>query len=329
MAGFGTRMRPLTWSRPKQLLQIANQSMLEHVLDMLTTLPDRQSAEFVFITGYLGDQVEAFVRAHRPDLQIHFVPQSEMKGQSDAIYQARHLLDGPMLMVYPDTYLETDLAFLANEPLEAVSWAKAIPDPRNFGVALLNSDGLVKRLIEKPSSIENNLVVMGLYYFADAAALLRAVEKQFEQNIQLNGEYFLVDAINLMLEQGLEMRIEPVEDWLDSGRPENTLAMNRWLLDHGRTSSAERHKHSNRMIEPVFIHPSAKIQNSTVGPHAAIGANCVVSSSTIQDSIIEAGTHISDSGLTATLVGENVRISNYQGELFLGDHSQVGGVKSK
>ncbi|MFQ5616338.1 MAG: sugar phosphate nucleotidyltransferase, partial [Anaerolineales bacterium] len=87
MAGYGTRMRPHTWSKPKQLIRIANNTMLGHVLEMLNTLPDPDNVELIFIVGYLGEHIEPYIREHYPHLTVHYVEQAEMKGQSHAIYQ--------------------------------------------------------------------------------------------------------------------------------------------------------------------------------------------------------------------------------------------------
>ncbi len=133
-----------------------------------------------------------------------YVEQSEMLGQSHAIWLAREGLAGPMLMVFVDTLIETDLSGLPDENAEAVAWVKAVPDPRRFGVAEVNDDGWVTRLIEKPQDVSNNLAVVGFYYFREAGDLLAAIERQMDQDKQLGGEYYLADAINIMLQDGLQ-----------------------------------------------------------------------------------------------------------------------------
>ncbi|HBX68570.1 MAG TPA: nucleotidyltransferase, partial [Chloroflexi bacterium] len=82
MAGFGTRLRPHTWSRPKQLMSLAGKTVLEHVLDQFNSLPADLDIEYIFIVGYLGEKIEAFMDKHYPQLKVRYVVQSEMRGQS-------------------------------------------------------------------------------------------------------------------------------------------------------------------------------------------------------------------------------------------------------
>ena len=206
MAGLGTRLRPHTWSKPKQLVSVAGKAVLGHVLDMLATVPDRQNIELVNIVGYLGEQIEAYMHEHYPQLPAHYVVQENPKGQSHALYLAREFLHGPMLMIFADTLVETNLSFLDKESAGAVAWVKEVPDPRRFGVAEVGPDGWVRRLIEKPTEMDINLAVVGFYYFAHAEDVIAAIEEQMRRDIQIKGEYFLADAVNIMLEQGLKMR---------------------------------------------------------------------------------------------------------------------------
>jgi len=169
MAGYGTRLRPHTWSRPKQLMSLAGKTVLEHVLDQFNSLPDHLDIEFIFIVGYLGEKVEAFMNQNYPDVKVRYVEQAEMRGQSHAIYLAKEYLSGPMLMVFADTLIDTDLAMLGTDQIDAIAWVKPVPDPRRFGVTEIGAEGLVKRLIEKPKEMHNNLAVVGFYYFKRSA----------------------------------------------------------------------------------------------------------------------------------------------------------------
>ena len=110
MAGWGTRMRPHTWSKPKPLVSVAGKTSFDHLMDMFKSLPDPKKAEFIFIIGpFLGEQIPIYVQKNYPDIKAHFVVQEEMKGQSHAMWLARHQLTGPTLMVFSDTLLKNSV----------------------------------------------------------------------------------------------------------------------------------------------------------------------------------------------------------------------------
>ncbi len=324
MAGLGTRLRPHTWSKPKQLISVAGKAVLDHVLETLKTLPDPQNIELINIVGYLGEQIEAYMAERHPEIKAHYVVQENPRGQSHAIHLAREHLNGPMLMVFADTLIETDLSFLERETAEAVVWVKQVPDPRRFGVAQVGEDGWVRRMIEKPQDLEINLAVVGFYYFQNSQDLLSAIEEQMRRNLQLKGEFFLVDAVNIMLERGLRMRAEKVDVWLDAGTPEALLEMNRYLLENGRSNCDGEDRFENSVIiPPVFIHPTAQVRNSIVGPHVSLGSGCLVETSIIRNSILEDEACVDGAVLEGSLIGRRAQIHRRAATINAGDQTTV------
>ncbi|MEK7310491.1 MAG: sugar phosphate nucleotidyltransferase, partial [Chloroflexota bacterium] len=258
------------------------------------------------------------------DLKACYLDHRELNGQSSAVYLAKERLSGPMLIAFVDTIVETDLSVLANETADAVAWVKQVEDPRRFGVAIVGPEGYVTRLIEKPTDIKDNLVVVGFYYLKDSQAFMRAIEEQITNNIKTKNEYFLADALQLMLDKGMKMRVQPVEVWEDCGKPETVLHTNRYLLDHGHDNSAEVKANGSIIIPPVHIDPSAKLVNSIIGPHVTIAAGCRVEYSVVRDSILDEGATIQNALLAQSLIGKDARVSSRFRTFNVGDSSEVG-----
>jgi glucose-1-phosphate thymidylyltransferase len=325
MAGWGTRMRPQTWSKPKPLIGVAGKPSFDHLMDMFKTIPDPKNAEYIFIIGpFLGEQIPVYVQKNYPDIKAHYVVQEEMKGQSHTVWLARHLLSGPTILVFSDTLLETDFSFLADEKSDGVAWVKAVPDPRRFGVAELNPEGGIQRLIEKPQTMENNLAVVGCYYFKKGEDLVAAVNEQMKRGIELKGEYFLVDAINIMIDNGAQMRTNSVDVWLDTGTIEATLETNKYMLEHGHDNSEESAKLVGvTVVPPVFIHPTAKVDGSVIGPHVSINADCEVTGCVISNSILDDGAAVTNSVLDGSFIGRHARVDGQAKTINIGDNSSV------
>ena len=311
MAGWGTRMRPHAWSKPKPLVAVAGRTALDNLIGMFASVPNRERTEFVFILGpYLGEQqIPPYIEQHHPGIRANYVVQAEMRGQSHALYLARKYLTGPMISCFSDTYIETDFSFLSGEKADGVIWVKPVADPRRFGVAELNPAGWVTRLTEKPQSLDNNLALVGCYYFRRSEDLLSAVEEQMQRNVHLKNEFFLADAVNIMLEHKALFRTEQVETWLDTGTIAATLETNRYLLESAMRLGAQPARRPGVEIRPpVFIHESAQIETSVIGPFASLGADCRVSGSRIEDSIIEVDCRISNASLKASMIGARATV---------------------
>ena len=322
MAGYGSRMRPLTWTKAKPLISVAGRTVLDYLLEQFSTLPDSIEREFIFIvSSFQLDQIKAYMKENHPDLKVDYVVQEQMTGQSDAIYTAGDKLSGPLITAFSDTLIDPDLTNLFNDPINGVIWVKEVDDPSRFGVVSVK-DKLVAKLVEKPTEFVSNLAVVGFYYFKEGEDLLKAIEEQKYRKLTQKNEYFLADAINIWLEGGRQMRAETVDVWLDAGIPEALLDTNRYLL-RKHFSNNPPTSDDYLVVPPVYVHPTAKINASVIGPYVSIGKNCVIDRACIQDSILEEKISLSNTILTKSLLGKEIRIEGRPETLNLGDNAKV------
>ncbi len=317
LAGFGTRLRPHTFTKPKPLVNVAGKPVLGHILDKLQGL---DIDEIVFVVGYLGEQIKQYVEANY-SFPARYVEQKELLGQAHAIHLAREYLSGPLIIIFVDTIFEADLSELESEEADGVIYVKEVEDPRRFGVVIVEN-GEITRLVEKPDTIENNLAVIGVYYVKDAAKLVQAIDELIARDIKTKGEYFLADALQVMIDNGARFRAAPVDVWEDCGKPETVLHTNRYLLERSG-GQVNRDLENSIVIPPVYIADSARVVESIVGPYVTIDADSVVQRSILQDSIINKGANIEDSMLRQSLIGDHAVVRGSFERLNVGDSSQI------
>jgi glucose-1-phosphate thymidylyltransferase len=317
VAGLGTRLRPQTWTRPKPLVSVAGKPMLEHVLDRVLPLEPEQ---IVFITGFLGDQIEAWGRNHL-DVPVAFVEQPEMRGQTDAILRTRDLVDGDALILFPDMLFEADFSALERVDADVVMFTKEVEDPSALGVAVVEN-GRIVRLVEKPREPISNLAVIGIYYIRCMADLYAAIEEQMRRGLSLKSEYFIADAIQLMINSGAKVISMPVSEWEDCGNAEALLSTNRFLLERQGAVSAPRQ--GAVIVPPSHVADDAIVEDSVIGPFASIGPGATVRGSIVRDSIVEEGAELVDALVDKSIVGRRASVRGLARRLNIGDDSVVG-----
>jgi glucose-1-phosphate thymidylyltransferase len=317
VAGLGTRLRPQTWSKPKPLVSVGGKPMLAHVLDrVLLVNPEK----LIFITGYRGDEIEEWARAHY-DQELVFVEQPEMLGQTDAIIRTRDYVKGDALILFPDMIFEADFTNLGSVGADVVAYTKEVEDPSAFGIAVLEGDRIVK-LVEKPKQPVSNLALVGIYYFKHMPDLYEAMDEQMERGLTLKNEYFLADAVQLMIDGGAKAVTAPVSVWEDCGNAEALLSTNRYLLDHQGKMKTPTYD-SATVVQPSVIAGDAVLERAVVGPYASIGRGVTIRDAVVRDAIIDDATTIEFTVIRHSVIGKNVEITGRARELNVGDTAVI------
>jgi len=318
-AGVGTRMRPLTHSRPKVLLPVAGRPILGHLISDLAAAGIH---EITLVVGHYGEMVEQYCRRSFPEVRFRFVWQHERLGLGHAIGEAISPDDEGLLVVLGDTLFSGDLGQFTGE--EAAVGVVEVEDPRRFGVAVVEEDRII-HLEEKPQEPRSNLALIGIYYFPDAAAVKGAVQRLVREDRRTRGEYQITDAMQLMIEEGLPFRAVKMDEWFDCGVPEMLIETNRILLEGrpGLQNIPEEVRNGNVIVPPVAIGPGVKIVRSIIGPNVHIGSGCTIEESIIAESILDDECAVEGVRLRGAVLGVATTLRREPVMVMLGDHNQV------
>jgi glucose-1-phosphate thymidylyltransferase len=348
--GAGTRLRPITHTRAKQLVPVANKPILFYGIEAMV---HAGITEIGVIVGDTRDEVmEALGDGSRFGATITYVPQDSPLGLAHCVLIARDFLGSDDFVMYlGDNLLEQDLAaFVAafeaarsgDEPPAAQILLKRVPDPHRFGIATLDAAGHVVALTEKPEDPPSDLALVGVYLFTprvhDAVAAIEPSPR---------GELEITDAIQWLVDQGERVRCELLTGWwIDTGKLTPLLEANRLLLEQvepaiegkvdesssidGRVRVAAGAMVINSTIRgPVVIGADSRIENSFIGPFTAIGAGCSVEGSEVEHSVVMDGSSIiAIARLEDSLIGSHATVQRSRQKpralrLMIGDHCQI------
>ncbi len=331
LAGFGSRMRPHTWTKPKPLIHVAGKPFLGHLLDRFASL---EIDELVIIYGWLGEQIKAYTQENYAHLNPKFVEQTELKGQSHALWLAREYLHGDGIIIFVDTFFDMDMRILRcptqDMPgVDGLAFVKEVNDPCRFGVVELDEQGHITRFIEKPTVMDNKKVVIGFYWVRDLDWMVRCIEEQMAAGKSFKGEFFLTHTFQVMVEYGAKFRMHPVEVWQDTGKPETTLQTNQYLLEHGCDNSEFVRKTHQRIIQsvivpPIYIAPDTTIENAVVGPYVNVCSGATIRNAVVHNSLIDANSTVENVFLEGSLIGEHAHVYGQPTRLNIGDAATAG-----
>ncbi len=324
VAGAGTKLRPLTYTQPKALIPLAGKTILSVIIDQLLQVG---VTDFVFVIGYLGEKIQRYISKTYPDLSYTFITQSDRRGTGHAIWLTKEAAqnDDEVLIVLGDTICDYNLKEVIQSETSMIGVRK-VDDPRSFGVAELNENDQVVRMVEKPLIPKSNMAMVGVYYIKDATLMYQILDQQLENHAQEEGEYHLTNALQLMIEQGSYMKAFRVNNWFDCGKKETLLATNAILLkqlNNGISPQQNSQYINSVIIPPVSIAEGCHIVDSIIGPNVSIGEQTKLQSAIIKDSIIGSYAELDEVVLHSSIIGSDAFVRGLSQSLNIGDNTEI------
>lgn len=300
VGGLGTRLRPLTYSVPKQLIPLAGKPMLYHVLDLLPN----DIEEVVLATGYKAPMIDAYLRDHPPRMPVRMVPEAEPLGTGGGLKNAGDGMSDPFYLMNSDVIVRGDLAEMARQHAAhggiGTMALTEVEDPRPYGVAALDGNDRIQQFIEKPEGeAPSHWINAGFAVWKreviDAVPAGRPVS--FEREV-LPG----------LLGQGVfAFRITGYFD--DAGTPERLLRSQRLLFDDGRGGKGTLPSGSFGK-GPVALMSGARATGASFGPYVTLGERAVVQAGAhVENSILMDGVTVErDASVRGSVLGPKVRV---------------------
>jgi glucose-1-phosphate thymidylyltransferase len=348
--GAGTRLRPITHTSAKQLVPVANKPILFYGIEAMVAAG---ITEIGIIVGDTRAEVMAALGdGSRFGATFTFIPQDAPLGLAHCVLIAADFLGADDFVMYlGDNLLEQDLgAFVhafetARAGVDAPTaqiLLKQVPDPERFGIAELDGDGNVVRLVEKPADPPSDLALVGVYLFDRTIhEAVRAIAPS------PRGELEITDAIQWLVDQGKRVRCELLTGWwIDTGKLTPLLEANRLLLEKietridgkvddtstidGRVVIEAGATVTNSTLRgPLVIGAGARISDSFVGPFTAIGDGCEIINSEVEHSVVMERSRVIDiQRLEDSLIGKEAVVCRTHLRpralrLMIGDHCQI------
>jgi glucose-1-phosphate thymidylyltransferase len=347
--GKGTRMYPLTYTRAKQLMPVANKPVLFRVIEAIR---NAGISEIGIVTGDTGPEIREAVGdgSRFGHVHITYLPQDAPRGLAHAVKIAQDFLgDDRFTMFLGDNVIQGGISALIAEFAHHTDWNSQVvltkvPNPEFYGVAVLDADGRIQKLAEKPKVFLSDLALVGVYMFdCHIFEAVNAIQPS------KRGEYEITDAIQWLIEHGYQVFPHVHTGWwFDTGKKRDMLDANSFVLEELKpvisgTVDAHSHVDSRVTVEagaqivnsivhgPTIIGENTQIIDSYIGPFTSIYHDVTVEKCEIDRSIILENSTLRDLDVRVhdSLIGRNVEVVRALQrpralKLTLGDNSKVG-----
>jgi glucose-1-phosphate thymidylyltransferase len=324
VAGAGTKLRPLTYTQPKALIPMAGKTILSVIVDQLL---EAGVTEFVFVIGYLGEKIQRYVAKTYPNLNYTLVNQPDRRGLGHAIWLTKDAVqDEEVLIVLGDTICDYNIKEILASSISQIGVRK-VDDPRTFGVAELGDNDKVLKLVEKPLIPKSNMAMVGVYFIKETNTMYKVLEEHMTNGEHEEGEYYFTNALEEMVQQGVNFNAFRVNNWFDCGKKETLLSTNAILLkqmaDENGNPLPPHAMDTCVIIPPVSIAEGCKLSNSIIGPNVTIGEETTIQSSIVKDSIIGSYAELEEVVLHSSIIGSDAFIRGLSQSLNIGDNTEI------
>jgi glucose-1-phosphate thymidylyltransferase len=346
--GKGTRLRPLTYTGAKQLVPVANKPILWYGIEAIVAAGITDIG--IIISPETGNEVrEKTGDGERFGARITYILQEQPAGLAHAVKVAQPFLgDAPFVMYLGDNLIEGDLCDFCDHfkerHLDALTLLRSVSNPTAFGVAEVDSQGRILRLVEKPKVPPSNLALVGVYLFSS-----KIHEAIGRIQPSARGELEITDAIQALIDQGLPVEALQLKGWwLDTGKKDDLLEANRIILDTGLKPSNQGEVDAQsqvigrvqigagtRLINctvrgPVMIGENCHLENCFIGPYSSIADRVILQDADLEHSVILAEAKVTgiQQRIVDSLVGQRVHLTTAPQRpkalrFMIGDDSQI------
>ena len=329
MAGKGTRLRPFTLTCPKPLLQINDKTIVEHLIDQISSKLTAQIDEIIYILGdeayFNSDIVTSLTSiANKYNAKTKVYRQLDQLGTGHAIMCAEDSLEGPSIIAYADTMIQGQISI--DSDVDGIIWVKKVKNPSSYGVIRLDEKQNIIDLVEKPQSYVSDLAVVGIYYFKDISIIRDELKIHLNEKLSPGKEYLLNYGIERMIKNKKVFKSQEIETWMDCGTPRLLIESAKKIMN-SQINSEENNSFAKtgkvKIKPPVFIGKNVKIKDSEIGPFVSIGDDTDISNSNIESTLIYNSVKVSNADIKNSILGAYSVYDGSNKEIFLGDYSQI------
>lgn len=330
MAGRGSRLRPHTLTVPKPLIPVGGVPIVHRLVEDIAKVCGNNIQTIGFVTGDFGKEIEQELCniAEKFGATGRIFHQLEPLGTGHAVHCAAELLKGPVVVAFADTLFRADFSISSQD--EGILWVKKIPNPEQFGVIKLNSEGSIVDYVEKPQTFVSDLAMIGVYYVQRGEDLLRELNYLMDHKVIKSGEYQLPDALRRLTEKGVIFKPGEVTEWMDCGNKTVTVETNARILgfdamDQKLLVSNSAIQTNSVIIPPCFIGENVQLTNAVIGPFVSIGQGTKIENSCISNSLIQQDCQIKHAVLQGSMIGSKALVQGKALDVSLGDYCEYHG----